>query len=233
MVRGILAGIVFLAGSAVVASAAGKEDVQAATKKLADSANYSWTTTVEGGFGPGPTEGKTQKDGTIVLKMTFRDNSMEIVKQGDKGALKTEDGWKSFAEAAEGDGQPGPASFISRMLQTFKAPAAQAEDLAGKTKELKKTGDAYEGELTEDGAKSLLSFGPRRGGGEAPPIKNPKGSVKFMTKDGALSKYEFNVQCTINFGGEDRDINRTTTVEIKDVGSTKIELPDEAKAKLK
>jgi hypothetical protein len=32
--------------------------------------------------------------------------------------------------------------------------------------------------------------------------------------------------------GDDRDIDRTTTVEIKDVGSTKITVPNEAKSKM-
>jgi hypothetical protein len=36
----------------------------------------------------------------------------------------------------------------------------------------------------------------------------------------------------VSFNGNDRDVDRTTTVEIKDVNSTKIEVPDEAKKKL-
>lgn len=32
--------------------------------------------------------------------------------------------------------------------------------------------------------------------------------------------------------GEDREIDRTTTTEIKDVGSTKVQVPDAAKKKL-
>jgi len=35
-----------------------------------------------------------------------------------------------------------------------------------------------------------------------------------------------------NFNGEDRDVDRTTTVEIKDVGTTKIDVPEAAKKKL-
>jgi hypothetical protein len=36
----------------------------------------------------------------------------------------------------------------------------------------------------------------------------------------------------VSFNGNDRDVDRTTTVEIKNVNSTKIEVPDEAKKKL-
>jgi len=113
----------------------------------------------------------------------------------------------------------------------MKAPAAQAEDLAGKVKELKKDGEAYVGELTEDGAKAQLSFGGRAGG-NGPEISGAKGSVKFWIKDGVLAKYELKVKGTMSFNGNDRDIDRTTTVEIKDIGSTKIEVSDEAKKKL-
>ena len=40
------------------------------------------------------------------------------------------------------------------------------------------------------------------------------------------------MQGTISFNGNDVDIDRTTTVEIKDVGSTKVDVPEEANKKL-
>jgi hypothetical protein len=216
--------------------AADSEDVKAAAKKLEAQSNYSWKTTVvvpEGSqFRPGPTEGKTEKDGYTWLSMSFGDNSMEAVLKADKGAAKVEGEWRSLAEMA-GDGQPGPGTFMARRLQNYKTPAAEAEDLAGKTKELKKDGDAFSGDLTEEGAKDLLRFRGRRAGGDGPPPpKNAKGSVKFWVKDGQLAKYEYKVSGTISFNGEDRDIDRTTTTEIKDVGNTKIEVPGDAKKKL-
>jgi hypothetical protein len=83
----------------------------------------------------------------------------------------------------------------------------------------------------EAGAKELLTFCGRRGG-NAPEPKNAKGSVKFWVKDGLLAKYELKLQGTMNFNGEDRDIDRTTTVEFKDVGTTKVDVPEAAKKKL-
>jgi hypothetical protein len=161
--------------------------------------------------------------------MTMRDNTIEAVKKSEKGAIKTQDGWQSLSEATSGD--PGPATFIARRMQNFKAPAAQAEDLAGKTKELKQDGDVYSGELTEEGAKSQLMFGGRAGG-NGPEISGAKGSVKFWVKDGVLSKYEIKVKGTVSFNGNDRDVDRTTTVDIKDIGSTKIQVPEGAQKKL-
>jgi len=219
------------AGSLLAAESGAKEDVTAAAKKLGDKGNYSWKSTMEAGNFNGTTDGKTDKDGLVSLSMTFGDNTTEAYVQGSKGAVKAPDrDWESLSELANST-EPGPGRFLVRRLQNFKAPAAEAADLAAKAKELKKEGDVYSSELTEAGAKELMSFGGRRGG-NAPEPKNAKGAVKFWTKDGVLSKYELKVQGTINFNGEDRDIDRTTTTEVKDVGTTKIEVPEAAKKKM-
>jgi hypothetical protein len=226
--------VALLAGSLLAADSSPKDNVTGAAKKLADKANYSWTTTVavpEGArFRPGPTEGKTEKDGYTHLKMSFRENSTQAVLKGDKGAVTNPEGaWQSLAELESSE---GPGRFMGRFLRDFKAPAAQAGELIAAAKELKKDGDAFSGDLTEDGARTLLTFRPRGGGGGSPAVTNPKGSVKFWLKDGLLTKYEFKVQGKVDFNGNEMDVDRTTTVEIKDVGTTKVDVPEEAKKKL-
>jgi hypothetical protein len=232
----LISATLLLAGSLVAVHAAPKDDVTAAAKKLADNGNYSWKTTVavpeggQGGRNRGPTEGQTTKDGVIHLKMTFGDNSTEAYIKGDKAVVTNPDGgWQTLDELANGEGR---GRFMAGMLRSFKAPAAQAAELAGGAKELKKEADAYASELSEERAKALLSFRGGRGGGEPPAVSNAKGSVKFWVTDGALSKYEFKVTGTVNFNGNDREVDRTTTVEIKDVGSTKVEVPEDVKKKL-
>jgi hypothetical protein len=126
-------------------------------------------------------------------------------------------------------GDEGPGRFLGPMVRNLKVPATQAAELASQTKELTKEGDAYSGDLTEEGAKTLLRFGRGAGGATA---SNAKGSAKFWLKDGVLSKYEFKVKGTVSFDGNDREVDRTTTVEIKDIGSTKVEVSDSAKKKL-
>ncbi len=227
-----IAAATLLAWSLHAADPGPKDDVTAAAKKLGDKPNYSWLQTVEvppdAQFRPGPTDGKTEKDGFTHLKMSFGDNKMEILVKGDKAALTAPDGngWQSAAEA-EKDENFG--RFRAMMARNVKTPAAQAAELANDTKELKKDGDTYSGDLTEDGAKTLLRF---RRGGDGPPVANAKGSVKFWLQDGALTKYQFKVKGTVTFGGNDVDVDRTTTVEIKDVGATKLDPPAEAKQKL-
>ena len=165
MKKYILFGVLaLLAGPLFAADASPKDDVINAAKKLADKNNYSWvatSTNINGnGFRFGPTEGKTENGGYTWYSMTMNDNTTEIVMKGSNAAVKTPDnGWQSQAEATEGSDQPGPAMFLARLLQNFKTPPAQAEDLAAKTKEIKKVGDAYAGDLTESGAKALLTWG--------------------------------------------------------------------------
>ena len=228
----ILSVALTLAGSLLAADSGPKDELSSAVKKIDQAANYSWKNVVEFGNFTGTTDGKAQKEGAVWLSMAFGDNTTEAVRQGGKWALKTPDhDWQSLTEIEAAAGtDPGPQRFLIRRLQSFKAPAAEALEVIDKVKEAKKDGDVYSGDLTEAGAKDLLSFGPRRA--NAPEPKNAKGSVKVWTKSGALVKYELKLQGTVNFNGEDRDVDRTTTVEIKDVGNTKIEVPEPAKKKL-
>jgi hypothetical protein len=232
MKRTILLSALTVLTVALPATAAPKDDVLNAAKKLALEPNYSWTTTVtvpEGSqFRPGPTQGKTEKDGLTLVSWTFNDNTTQAVIKGDKGAVTNQDGvWESLAEVEQ---EEGFGRFRAMMVRNLKTPAVQAADLAAGAKDLKQDGNVYSGELTEDAAKELLRFG-RRGGGGAE-VSHAKGSVKFWLKDGALSRYEFKVKGTVTFNNNDRDIDRTTTVEIKDIGTTKLTVPEAAKKKL-
>lgn len=255
MKRNVLcAAIVLLAGSLL---AADKDDVSAAIAKLAAADNYSWTSTNvnnanpggggggrRGGFG-GPASGKAMKSGLIALTNPGRGGNpaTESYVQGTNVAFQTQDGdWQSAADALKADDGGGGgfnfAAFQVTRLQTTKTPAEQAKTLLDQTKDITKTDDAYAGSLTDEGAKALLQFpGFGRGGGAggAPQITitDAKASVKFWIKDGVLSKYEIKTTGKTQFGDNDpMDVDRTTTIEIKDVGATKIEVPDEAKKKL-
>jgi hypothetical protein len=235
-----------LAGSLLAADA--KEEIKAAAAKLGES-GYCWKMTTEsaggggggGGGGrmtPGPVEGKAGKDGTICLKMTRGETTTEAFLKGEKGAVKTQDGWQALSELSQagggggggGGGGQGRGNFLGRMLRNYKAPAVQAAEIVGKVKELTKDGDACAGALTEEGAKSLMTLGAR--GGNAPEVSDAKGTFKAWVKDGVLAKYQYNVQGKMSFNGNEREINRTVTVEIKDVGKTAVEVPAEAKSKM-
>jgi hypothetical protein len=230
--------IALVAGPLLAADSSPKDDVKNAAAALGSEKNYSWRATVEvpadSQFKPGPTDGKTEKGGYTTLSLSFGDNTTEAVSKGTNGAIKTDDGWKSLAEALKDDGNGGfnPTMFIARMVQNYKVPAAEAVSLANAAQELKAGTNGISGDLTEAGAKELLTFRRRGNGGDDPTVTNPKGSVTFWITDGKLTKYQYHVAGTVSFNGNDRDVDRTTTVEIKDVGTTTIAVSDDAKKKL-
>jgi hypothetical protein len=243
----ILATMVFAAGSLMAADP--KDDVTGAVKSLADSGNYSWSQTMENGGGGGfnaTSEGKT-KDGLIYTSFTFGDNTREILVKGTNSASNNgQDGWQTAAEiaaAAEANGGGGGGGGFrgGNMARFVRTPTTTVKDVLDGVKELKQDGDAYVGDLTEEGAKSLATFGRGRrggggggGGGFTPPaVTDAKGSVKFWIKDGKLSRYQTKVTGqTVDRDGNPQDIDRTTTVEIKDVGTTKITVPDDILKKI-
>ncbi len=229
----ILVGAITLLASSLLAADSNPQDaVKEATKNLGAKDNYSWKTTIEfGGNEAGTIQGKTEKGGATFLALSRGDQGMDAVLKGSKGVLKLDDGWKLVSEVAEDNAQQGAPRMVARILQAFKAPAEEAADLASKTKELKSADGAYSGELTTDAVKELLQFG-RRSGGTAPEVSGAKGSVKFWLKDGTLAKYEYTAQGTVTLNGNDRDVERKNTVEIKDVGTTKVTVPEEAAKKL-
>jgi len=211
-----------------------KQRVTHAAYQLGDKANYSWTTSTKEADGSpgrlGPIQGKAEKGGVTCLSFTVSEIPVEVCMKGDKGAAKALEGWQTFDEVAQPGGAP---AAIVRYLRSYKAPVAEAISLAGKATELKEADGAITGDLKEEAVKEMLLLGSRRREGQEPPkTSDAKGSVKFWIKDGALTKFEIKVQGKVTAGENERDINRTTTVEIKDVGTTKIEVPEEAKQKL-
>lgn len=229
----LLLSIVPLIAALPLMAAEAKTEVSTAVKGLADK-DYSWKSTVtmpeSTRFRMGPTEGKTQK-GTSHFIMSMGDNKIEAVVQGEKRLLKNQQGeWVLPSEVS----QDGPGRGMGMMTRNLRTPAVEAAELLQAAKDFKKDGDAFSAELSEDGVKKMLTF--RRGGqgqgGEAPAVANPKGSVKFWVKDGILSKYEYRVQGSVTFNNNERQVDRTTTVEIKDIGSTKLDIPEAARKKL-
>ena len=298
-----------LIGFTAVALAGEKDDVQAAARKLADSGNYSWTTTSEGGGGSGGgggaggASGQTQPDGLTMIVLEMRDAQARVFLKGDKAAVETPDqGWQALnldearrdrrerdPNAPGAPGAPGaapgagagpgagdgrdPMRMIGGMLRNYQPPAAQAAHLASVAQDVKKNPDgSYTAMLSEDEARALMQRragrrmgdgqgqgGAGAGGGAAgagggggggggggagaggaagrggpPEVKEPKATVTFWTDAaGQLTKYQFHMTGTMSGrDGQERPIDRTTTVEFKDVGTTKIDVPEEAKAKL-
>lgn len=85
----------------------------------------------------------------------------------------------------------------------------------------------YHGKLSDEGVRqNVPQFGVE--------VSNTDGSVKFWVRDGMLVKYAYTVRAKVKFVRQQREVDydRTTTVEIKDAGSTNVEVSAEALAKL-
>jgi hypothetical protein len=224
----LLSATVLLTGSLLAAQASPADDVASAAQKLGGEPGYSWHVTVvvpEGSrFRPGPQDGKTG-GGVTYIKMSFRNDETQVYMKGTNVVVTDPDGgWETLADMASDD--QGPGRFIVGTIRNFKTPAAQAADLVAGAKELQQTNGAYAGDLTADAAKKLLSF---RGRGGNANISNPSGTVQFWAANGELTKYKFHVKGTVTFNGNDVDIDRDTTVEIKDAGATTIDVPGDVK----
>jgi hypothetical protein len=192
----------------------------------------------------------------LIYKMG--DNTMEAVLLGNKVAVKDGDEWKTADELSEGGDAAGGGGggrgrgrggFMVRRAQQFKAPAVEAQELIGRVSGLKRDADGFTGDMTTEAVKQMFTFRGRGGGpggpggqggqagaeGEGPDTSNIKGTVKFWMKNGILSKYETHVEGKMIGGrdGREFDINRTTIVEIKDVGTTRVDVAPEARKKLR
>ena len=205
-----------------------RDEAEKAIQKLAEQNNYTWTTIRKNaGEDAGSVHGKIRKDGLAHVMLDMAGRSVEGVLKGRKGALKVEGGWRSTNEFKGSGGSPNsnPMTFLARHLSTFaKAPAVQAAGLLKQTQELQSDGKGvYSGKLTEAGVKhNVPRFGVK--------VTDPEGSVKFWVKDGMLVKYTYVVRANVEFLRQQRQTNydRTTTVEIKDAGTTKLDVPEDA-----
>jgi hypothetical protein len=239
--------VVLLVTAAAVAREQGeetpKDEVMAAAKALASKGSYTWITTVGSEGGPtgggagggrlrvGPTDGKIVK-GIAHMFMQRGDKMYEAAFSGKRFIVKTDRGWRFVPEVAAQRAEPGrevnPVVVIAQTLMTFKAPPGQARELVGKAQELMKSQEMFSGELTEKGARSLLPVFESDA-----KVSGANGKITFWTKDGVLVKYEYTVRGFVEVnGGSKREIDQTVTTEIKDIGTTKLELAPEAKLKV-
>lgn len=210
-----------------------KDEIKNAIEHLGGQANYSWISTSQSEPGStitrqGPTEGQTELNGLTHFRFTLEGNSVEAAFQGAKSVIKTESAWESSRDLT------GERQWVARRLQAFKRPHEEAAELWKSVKSFRRDkGDTYSGDLTQEGVKALLLARSRdESMARVPP--GAKGAVKFWIKNGVLAKYEYNLRGKIILTDHQQEfnINRTTAVEVKDVGSTKVQIPDDAKNKL-
>lgn len=248
----ILPALAIAALTPFVCQAAPADDVKAAAKKLADAPSYGWTRTTEmtnSQFPAMPVEGVTEKGGYTVTKATFNDTTFVTVRKGDQSVSQDREGnWLTaeerraqFSSRSSGGSAGGGSSARGRgsfgmFGSSQPTPAEELSALASQAKNVKSADGALVGDLDEAAVTQRLTFGGSRGGqeGRTPPApKNVSGSLKIWLKDGAISKYQVHLKGTVaGRDGNETEREFTTTTEVKDIGSAKVDVPDGAKRKL-
>ena len=142
--------------------------------------------------------------------------------------------WPSnSAETGESSGANGrqPPPF-SNLQKTLSRPHEELGIIVAGASDLKVEGDVVSGTLSDTAAKLLLVHPGQK---EITPLK-ASGTFRLWLKDGALVKYEVKLEGTLavmsNGDRHEIDVHQTALTEIKNVGTTKFDVPDDAKKKL-
>lgn len=125
-----------------------------------------------------------------------------------------------------------PAPVFSNLQLTLSRPHEELSIIVAGYTDLKVEGAIVSGTLTETGAKLLLVHPGQK---EITPLQG-SGTFRLWIKDGALVKYEVRLEGTLAVvaGGNRREIqvHQTAVTQLRDVGTTKFDVPAEAKKKL-
>ena len=128
------------------------------------------------------------------------------------------------------NGRPAPA--YSNLQLTLSRPHEELGIIVAGYTDIKADGDVVSGTLSETAAKLLLVHSGQK---EITPL-TASGTFRFWLKDGALVKYEVKLEGTLavvaNGDRHEIAVHQTATTDLKDVGATKFDVPDEAKKKL-
>jgi hypothetical protein len=192
-----------LLAGALLTAQAAPKDDVAAAAKKLANSNYSWKSTMQ--MVDMPNGGPLEGKASADGLAVM---SLPIPNGGTMEIVKQGDktvfkGEAGWQVADLAVAEPGPGAFMAMIAQSVPVPAAQTVNFRGPP------------------------------GGESPTVSNAKASIKYWLADGALVKYELTSSAKISFSGEVRDMGFTTTIEIKDVGTTKVTVPEEARKLLK
>ncbi len=233
-----------VAVAAVFAAAAPTDQAIVATMKIVEAPNYSWSTYVPSAGRALPVrEGKSEKNGYTLV--TFIDPQSPMLRQisrlnngvvtavfrgSENFVFQTSDGWKNGAELPPLGPRRRGATGGSDYWIALQSPAEELEIIVGSYSELHEVKGGVAGTLSEDGARQLL-------GSVKAPAVTATGTFILGIANGVLTSYALDLSGTVLVGppGEEKESppqRRVLITELKEVGRAKLDVPDEAKAKL-
>ncbi len=188
-------------------------------------------------------EGKSEKNGYTLV--TFIDPQSPMLRQisrlnngvvtavfrgSENFVFQTSDGWKNGAELPPLGPRRRGATGGSDYWIALQSPAEELEIIVGSYSELHEVKGGVAGTLSEDGARQLL-------GSVKAPAVTATGTFILGIANGVLTSYALDLSGTVLVGppGEEKESppqRRVLITELKEVGRAKLDVPDEAKAKL-
>lgn len=123
--------------------------------------------------------------------------------------------------------------LYSNLQKTLSRPHDEVGIIVATASDLQMDGAVVSGKLSETAARLLLVH---PGQPEIFPLR-AAGTFRFWLRNGTLAKYEVKLEgtlaVTVRGDHQEVEVHQTALTEIKDVGTTRFEVPDEAMKKLK
>lgn len=240
LMGGVLLSVLATISAHAGPDAAAAEELGKAAKAASELDAYSFTSKVTViGFpmfnDPVNAEG-THKDGTTHVSGTYKKNKYEgFTRDGEVVSRRNDEPW---ARPDAPGGGMGAMSGIASQLTII--PHEEVRDLPGKLADVAKgekkedvDGHActvFEGELTEEAAKSLIPPAAAAFGLSGDVV----GLARIWVDDeGVVRRFETTAAIRANFQGQDLEIGMNRTTNITDVGSATLEVPPEVEELLK
>lgn len=194
--------------------------VAAALKKLQEADSYAWQSTFEMPRAPkklqiAPISGKIDGREGSILTGAMDGNPIVIARKGAASAIKLNGVWRKKGEL--------------RVPPNSKAPRDELASLLPAVTNLTKTKKGYfQGNLKTEAAVAFMRDISRYRK-KNPKISGANGTFRLWLRDGLPTKYEIMVNSKMSVAFLKFDSKVIQTVELKDVGSTTVDVPKPAK----
>ncbi|MCC9642471.1 arabinan endo-1,5-alpha-L-arabinosidase [Rhodopirellula sp. JC740] len=196
-----------------------------AIEELETKRSYRWVSESElegqSGFRPGAMRGTTVADDMIALSISFGSRDLQTVIDGEKAAVTDRDGrWETIAMKDQGYSSGKSSASIARNVET---PVEELKKLVPLLTFLRTEDDWIVGDLPANAAEDHLEI---RRGGET--VRRPTGIVRFRINHGSLTKYVVRAEAELVNEDRTNKVSRTKTIQLRDVGTAKWDVPDGA-----
>ncbi len=199
------------------------EELDKATAKAGAMTNYSCTITVrtEGMGGEGQEQQSIELQVQPGAAWHLKAGDFEAFKKGDTLAAKEGAAWKRLDKSAK---QAIALSVVRGAHETLRE--LKSSSFKALKRDDSESGRCYAGELTEAALRQLDQGG--RGGDRSLP--KPSGNAKiWVSGDGAVTKFEVYIESKMKSAdNQEVMVKRMITAEIRDIGTTKYDVPPEA-----